>query len=165
MSNGVFRAIETRLWLWLIGTSSMVFNVAYRILGNVEDAEDAAQEVFIRVYAALPRFCGDAKFSVWLYSIVSNVCRSQWKKQSRDTTLITQKRQVVHSNPVLQRIEAVQRTAAATSPVIIGIGRKTPSNHTIQTIENTESVMIHSLHPKNPLFTTLPNINPSLLIT
>ena len=69
----------------------------------------------------------------------------------------------MRSNPVLQRIEAVQRTTAATTPVIIGVGRKTPSNHTIQTLENTESVMIHSLHPKNPLFTTLPNINPSLL--
>ena len=76
---------------------------------------------------------------------------------------MTQKRQVVRSNPVLQRIEAVQRTTAATSPVIIGVGWKTPSNHTIQTLENTESVMIHSLHPKIPLFTTLPNINPSLL--
>ena len=75
---------------------------------------------------------------------------------------VTQKRQVVRSNPVLQRIEAVQRTTAATTPVIIGVGRKTPSNHTIQTLENTESVMIHSLHPKIPLFTTLPNINPSL---
>ena len=69
----------------------------------------------------------------------------------------------MRSNPVLQRIEAVQRTTAATTPVIIGVGRKTPSNHTIQTLENTESVMIHSLHPKIPLFTTLPNINPSLL--
>ena len=78
-------------------------------------------------------------------------------------SLHTQKRQVVRSNPVLQRIEAVQRTTAATTPVIIGVGRKTPSNHTIQTLENTESVMIHSLHPKSPLFTTLPNINPSLL--
>jgi tetrahydromethanopterin S-methyltransferase subunit B len=64
---------------------------------------------------------------------------------------------------VLQRIEAVQRTTAATIPVIIGVGRKTPSNHMIQTLENTESVMIHSLHPRSPLFTTLPNINPSLL--
>ena len=57
----------------------------------------------------------------------------------------------------------MQRTTAATTPVIIGVGRKTPSKHTIQTLENTESVIIHSLHPKNPLFTTLSNINPSLL--
>jgi hypothetical protein len=64
---------------------------------------------------------------------------------------------------VLQRIEVVQRTTAATTPVIIGVGRKIPSNHTIQALENTESVMIHSLHPKSSLFTTLPNINLSLL--
>jgi len=83
--------------------------------------------------------------------------------QGSARSLLTQKRQVARSNPVLQRIETVQRTTASTIPVIIGVGRKTPSNHTIQTLENTESVIIHSLHPKIPLFTTLPNINPSLL--
>jgi len=60
----------------------MVFNVAYRILGNREDAEDAAQEAFLRAYLALPRFRKKSKFSTWLYSIVSNVCIT--KKRKRD---------------------------------------------------------------------------------
>jgi len=66
----------------------MVFNVAYRILGNTEDAEDAAQEVFLRAYLALPRFRKKSKFSTWLYSIVSNVCITKKKKKDKYANFI-----------------------------------------------------------------------------
>ena len=55
----------------------MVFNVAYRILGNRDDAEDAAQESFVRCYKSISSFRGGSKFTTWLYSIVSNVCLSE----------------------------------------------------------------------------------------
>ncbi|MCD6170579.1 MAG: hypothetical protein J7J76_08545 [Candidatus Latescibacteria bacterium] len=55
----------------------MVFNLDYRILGNKEDAEDAAQESFIRLYRSVARFLGRAKFGAWLYRMVSNVCLSK----------------------------------------------------------------------------------------
>ncbi len=55
----------------------MVFNLAYRMLGDREDAEDAAQESFIRLYHSVARFRGRAKFTTWLYRIVSNVCLSK----------------------------------------------------------------------------------------
>ena len=51
-----------------------VYNLAYRMLGNPEDAEDAAQEVFLRAYTALPSFELGRKFSSWLLSIASNLC-------------------------------------------------------------------------------------------
>jgi RNA polymerase sigma-70 factor (ECF subfamily) len=51
-----------------------VYNLAYRMLGNAEDAEDAAQEVFLRAYTALPTFELGRKFSSWLLSIASNHC-------------------------------------------------------------------------------------------
>ena len=51
-----------------------VFGVALRMLGNRADAQDAAQEVFLRAYRALPDFRGAAKLSTWLYSITSRLC-------------------------------------------------------------------------------------------
>jgi RNA polymerase sigma-70 factor (ECF subfamily) len=51
----------------------------YGILGNVEDAEDAAQETFFRALRALPSFRGDAAFRSWLFQIALNFCVT-WKR-------------------------------------------------------------------------------------
>jgi RNA polymerase sigma-70 factor (ECF subfamily) len=51
-----------------------VYTYALRMTGNPEDALDISQEAFLRVYRALPKFRGGAKFSTWLYRIVSNLC-------------------------------------------------------------------------------------------
>jgi len=51
-----------------------VYNLAYRMLGNAEDAEDAAQETFLRAYTALPSLQMGRKFSSWLLSIAANLC-------------------------------------------------------------------------------------------
>ena len=55
-------------------TQTGVYNLAYRILGNREEAEDLTQEVFLRVWRVLPEFRGDSKFTTWLYRITSNTC-------------------------------------------------------------------------------------------
>ena len=60
-----------------------VFSVAYRFVGNKEDAEDLAQEAFIKVFKSLKSFRGEASFSTWLYHIVANVCRDALRKSSR----------------------------------------------------------------------------------
>jgi RNA polymerase sigma-70 factor (ECF subfamily) len=54
---------------------TMVYNVAYRMLGDGDTAKDLAQESFIAAYRGLKTFKQDAKFSSWLYSIVLNKCR------------------------------------------------------------------------------------------
>ena len=51
-----------------------VFAFAFRFLGNAEDAEDAAQEVFIKVYNAKDKYAPKAKFSTWLFTIARNTC-------------------------------------------------------------------------------------------
>jgi RNA polymerase sigma-70 factor (ECF subfamily) len=53
---------------------SMVYRVAYQFAGNHYDAEDIAQEVFIKVYRSLDRFRQDAQLSSWMYRIVMNAC-------------------------------------------------------------------------------------------
>ena len=52
----------------------MVYRVAYQFAGNHHDAEDIAQEVFIKVYRSLERFRHEAQLSSWLYRIVMNAC-------------------------------------------------------------------------------------------
>lgn len=49
-----------------------IYNLAYRITGNREDASDAAQDAFVRAYQALPRYREDAAFSTWLHRIATN---------------------------------------------------------------------------------------------
>jgi len=62
----------------------MVFTLAIKILKNHEEAEEVAQDVFIKVYAALPTFKGNSKFSTWLYKIAYYRSLDCLKKQQRN---------------------------------------------------------------------------------
>jgi len=62
--------------------SALVYRVALRILG-VEDAQDASQEVWVRVWRNIGRFRGQSAFSTWLYRITVNTCLTTRRKQSR----------------------------------------------------------------------------------
>jgi RNA polymerase sigma-70 factor (ECF subfamily) len=62
--------------------SSLVYRVALRILG-VDDAQDASQEVWIRVWRNIRNFRGESAFSTWLYRITVNTCLSIRQKESR----------------------------------------------------------------------------------
>ena len=64
-----------------------VYNLALRMTGNPQDAEDMAQEAFLKAYRSLPDFRGESKFSVWLYRIVSNVCLDLLRRQQRRPTV------------------------------------------------------------------------------
>jgi len=58
-----------------------VFNIAYRYLGNIADAEDAAQQVFINIYNAGKRYKPKAQFTTWLYTICKNTCLKTFRKK------------------------------------------------------------------------------------
>jgi RNA polymerase sigma-70 factor (ECF subfamily) len=62
--------------------SSLVYRVALRILG-VDDAQDASQEIWIRVWRNIRNFRGESAFSTWLYRITVNTCLSIRQKESR----------------------------------------------------------------------------------
>ncbi|UCH10738.1 MAG: RNA polymerase sigma factor [Fidelibacterota bacterium] len=53
----------------------------YRATGDVDETNDLAQEVFIKVYHHLHRFRGDSEFSTWLYRVTANVLNSYFRKQ------------------------------------------------------------------------------------
>ena len=57
------------------------YNLAYRMLGNVGEAEDAAQEAFLRAYTHLARYDLERSFKTWLLSITSNHCIDRLRKR------------------------------------------------------------------------------------
>lgn len=59
----------------------MAFTIALRIVGNREDAEEIAQDAFLKAYQSLNKFKGTAKFSTWLYKIVFNGAISKTRKK------------------------------------------------------------------------------------
>src|SRR3972149_4794618 len=68
------RGEESAFAALVIKYRESVYRVARRMLGNHEDAADAAQEVFIRAHRALARFDGRSQLYTWLYRITVNLC-------------------------------------------------------------------------------------------
>ena len=64
-----------------------VLSMAARFTGNNDDAKDVYQEVFLRVYRALPRFEFRSQFSTWLYRIVKNVCLTHLQQVRKEPHL------------------------------------------------------------------------------
>lgn len=58
-----------------------VYNLCYRMLGNKEEAEDAAQETFLRAYRNLKRYDPKRKFATWLLSIASHYCIDRLRRR------------------------------------------------------------------------------------
>ncbi len=71
-----------------------VYSITYRMLGNPEEAEDAAQEAFLRAYSNLKKYDSTRKFSTWLFSIANHHCIDRLRK--RRMTMVS-----IDDNPVL----------------------------------------------------------------
>lgn len=74
--------------------SGRIYNFAFRFLKNAEAAEDATQEVFVKMLKHANQFHGDAKLSTWLFSITANWCRDYLRKadnksKESDDVLVT----------------------------------------------------------------------------
>jgi len=61
----------------------MVYNVAYRFMRNAAQAEDAAQEAFLKAFRLLAGFRGDCHFSTWMYRVTASVCLNELERRKR----------------------------------------------------------------------------------
>ena len=61
--------------------SGPVLSLAWRLVGNREDAEDLVQEAFLRLYRALPNFRGDSKISTWLYRTTTHLAIDHLRRE------------------------------------------------------------------------------------
>jgi len=60
-----------------------VFNIAYRMMGNEEDAKDMAQEALVKAYRNIGKFRLDSAFSTWLFRIATNACLDELRKNKK----------------------------------------------------------------------------------
>jgi len=87
-----------------------VFTIVLRYIKSREDAEEVAQDVFIKAYRSLAAFKGDAKFSTWLYTITTTTCITFLRKKkleihSLDNEKVFQAASVVDSGMSANQIE------------------------------------------------------------
>jgi RNA polymerase sigma factor (sigma-70 family) len=69
-----------------------VFTLVLRFTENREDAEEIAQDVFVKAYRSLADFRGDSKFSTWLFTITRTTCLSFLRKKKLDTVSLDNER-------------------------------------------------------------------------
>jgi len=77
--DGDIRAFESLVELH----QGAIIGTVTRMLGNVDDAHDVAQQVFIRVWKSAPRYEPSAKFTTWLYTITRNLVFNEMRKRGR----------------------------------------------------------------------------------
>ena len=65
----------------LLAHQDKVFRLCYSMLGDRAQAEDAAQESFLRIWKSVDRFRGDSSLSTWIFSITRNVCLTMISKR------------------------------------------------------------------------------------
>ena len=107
----------------VIGYQHRVFGVALRMLGNRAEAEEIAQEVFLRAHRAVADFRGEARLSTWLYGIASRLCLNRLASPDRrmargDAILADVTAATPDAAAELERVEldAALRTAIAELP-------------------------------------------------
>jgi RNA polymerase sigma factor (sigma-70 family) len=71
---------------------NFVFTLVLRFTDNREDAEEIAQDVFVKAYRSLADFRGESKFSTWLYTVVRTTCITFLRKKKLDITSIDNER-------------------------------------------------------------------------
>ena len=86
-----------------------IISIIYQIIGNIQDAEDIAQEVFIKVYRNLNSFNRKAEFSTWLYRIAVNTTYNCLKKQKRHLPLDYIQRSDVLKKDSREELESKER--------------------------------------------------------
>jgi RNA polymerase sigma-70 factor (ECF subfamily) len=78
-----------------------VYTLAYRLVGDRQDAEDVCQEAYLRVFRGLGAFRGDARFETWLYRIVTNAALSFLRRKGRFGDLRSEPVEVAEPSPDL----------------------------------------------------------------
>ena len=93
-----------------------VYRLCYRYVNNHHDANDMAQEAFLKAFRALPSFRGDSSFSTWLYRIAVNTCLNF--RQSRRAPYEPLSEELPDLRPrVAESIEAGERAASVRAAV------------------------------------------------
>lgn len=81
--RGLKRKEEKAFSALVLRHQGQIFNVCYRMLNNAAEAEDIAQDVFVKAFIAIESFRGDSAIGTWLYRIAVNLCKNRLKYLAR----------------------------------------------------------------------------------
>lgn len=81
--RGLKRKDEKAFSALVLRHQGQIFNVCFRMLGNAAEAEDIAQDVFVKAFTAIGSFRGDSAIGTWLYRIAVNLCKNRLKYLGR----------------------------------------------------------------------------------
>jgi RNA polymerase sigma-70 factor, ECF subfamily len=97
-----------------------ITNFVYRFLGNYDDAVDVAQETFIRLYRYSSSYDGSVKFNTWLYTIASNLAKTELSKYWRKNSVAFSKLNTAEEDDVVMEVadESYMPDARVDSSVI-----------------------------------------------
>lgn len=82
-----------------------VYNLAFRLVSDRDDAMDIAQEVFLKAYQALPRFRGDSRFSTWIYRVCVNASLDHLRRKQKMASYSLDEPLSFKESPVTREIE------------------------------------------------------------
>jgi len=107
---------ERALKLFIETYQSRLYSLAYRMLGNHDDAMDALQEVLIQVDRSLPKFKGESSLYTWAYRLGAHICLNFRKKRDRRQSRVHQEDRVLRSviKPVERPEEDPDKMCATT---------------------------------------------------
>jgi RNA polymerase sigma factor (sigma-70 family) len=92
---------------------NMVFTLCLKMLQSHEEAEEAAQDTFLKVYKSLEKFKSESKFSTWLYKVTYNTCLDSLKSKKRNLLQTSvddfEEKDVISFTNVLDAIESRER--------------------------------------------------------
>ncbi len=129
--------------------SRSVFNVAYRIVGNPADAEEAVQETFLRVFKRLDGFEERARFSTWLYRVAANaamdVVRKRQRHATRESTLEDATGDLLPFAAATPGPERVAEGGQITDHIAGALDRLTPGERAAFTLRHLQGLSIKEI--------------------
>ena len=108
--GGAFRSL-------LVRYEGMVFNTCLKMLGNVQDAEEACQDAFMRVYHKIDQFEGRSTFKTWLYRVVCNHCMTRRRQMAIRRERGTEIREVITAEMLEKQEDQTEAADAASEKV------------------------------------------------
>lgn len=105
-----------------------VFRLAFSILRNETHAEDAAQDVFVRIWKGLPTYHGGASLSTWIYTITRNTCLTELKRRGRHPTVSLQEPEMEAASDSIPALRSADPEAGLEMDVEVLLA-KLPENY------------------------------------
>jgi RNA polymerase sigma-70 factor (ECF subfamily) len=117
-----------------------VYNLAFRVAQDAQEAEDLAQETFLRAWQGLAHFRGQARFATWLYRIQANLFYNRWPRLRRDLASLPVEAAAFEPIPAEQGVEAAVVSAEERAAVHAAIDRLSPAYRVLITLRHLQEM-------------------------